>query len=93
MSDITVPREVILDSGAVIRPAVLMAFEPNTQEARDLARAVGFLLTLIAFLDELIEQSVPADADVALHQECAVTRSQRACPISGEDKHASNGTE
>jgi hypothetical protein len=48
-----------------ICPAVLMPFEPNTEEARNLQGALGFLFTLIAFYDELIEQNVPANSDAA----------------------------
>ncbi len=47
-------------------PAVLMPFEPNTQEARALQGAISFLFTLIVFYDELIQQNAPADADAAL---------------------------
>ena len=48
-------------------PAVLIPFEPNTQEARDLRGALSFLFALIVFYDELIEQNAPADAPEAQH--------------------------
>lgn len=48
-------------------PTLLMPFEPNTQEAKNLEDALGFLFILMPSCDELIEQYIPAGVDDALH--------------------------